>query len=111
MRKEAPPGCISPLESYAAAGRFLLDFSRRKQKESLGSVNILNAAAVGRQVFVNSAGLSGIRMTVQWVKYIFNEGFCACCSGSQVFAGWGTLRTDCELLESRPDEKDERRAL
>lgn len=62
-------------------------------------------ATASRMVFVNSVGLTGVRLALQRDIKMFNEGSCPSSLGFQFFIRGRALRVDCEIFVSRLDEE------
>lgn len=92
------------MTGFTRSGHLLLNYGRRKQEANHDLVDKRHEAVVGQWVFVNSARLTGIRMTVQRVRNIFSKSSRPWFLSSQLLAGGGLLRVDFEIFESRLDD-------
>lgn len=90
--------------------RAQLTFGGRKHYLSPAHVGKHHWGAVGRHIYNNWNGLTGIRLAVQLAGNMFIGMSCADFLRSQFFAGRRALRAECETLVSRPDEKESLRS-
>lgn len=89
----------------------MLEFSGKVQGVSHHFVDERCRVAIGRRVFVNSVRLTDIQMMVQRASNMFDESLHPCSLDFWIFAGGGTMRTDCKILVSRPEDEDGWRML
>lgn len=105
MRLNAPRGSVSPMSESAINKIFPDEIWWNGTRSKSLFCRQGPRPAVDRWVVDNLVELRSIQMKVQRVKNTFSGGVCLCSRSYQFFVGSVTLRADCDIFVSRPNEE------